>query len=260
VEGIKDIRHEEIERHKERVRRVWRYRRVDHIPLNFFLDDYSTYTLKKQCLSGEAQFEVNVRSIDRLLRLLPDDYIPAARVWPGYITIATMFGLQAYWSDDPNQAPGVAEHPIRDMGQVYELETLDRNSGLMSFNLRWLRYFAEHLPVDVSLTGIDLGGPINTAKDLLDTNLLYTAFYDSLEETIRGYEEIAGGLAPDVVGIPIVWLTDRWGDQEIRELYHSLLGVAERYARETRWNGESRGSNECKKQLTNREERRWTTL
>ena len=103
MEGIKDIQHEEIDQRKERVRRAWKYRKVDHIPLNFFLDDFSTYSLREQCRSGELQYEVNVRSIDRLLRLFPDDYIPAARVWPGYITIATMFGLQAHWSDDPNQ-------------------------------------------------------------------------------------------------------------------------------------------------------------
>jgi hypothetical protein len=30
----------------------------------------------------------------------------------------------------------------------------------------------------VSLTGIDAGGPLNTCKDLVETNLLYTAFYD----------------------------------------------------------------------------------
>ncbi len=373
MEGIRDIQHEQIERRKERVRRTWRYQRVDHIPLNFFLDDFSAYSLREQCQSGEVQFEVNVRSIDRLLRLLPDDYIPAARVWPGYITIATMFGLQAHWSEDPNQAPGVADHPIRDMEQVYGLKLPDRHSGLMSFNLRWLKFFADNLPGDVSLTGIDLGGPINTAKDLLDTNLLYTAFYDSPKayhhlldlaakvqircyedilaavgdinrltcidfapawapeghkgfvsddvcasyspevfrtfsrpynnkilqlwpggrihncgphpsidlyldhrpplnglncsfrytraelpqikrafkgrgivefmfdnqetpaEIIQGYEQIADGLAPEVVGIPIVWLTDSWSDREIRELYHGLLDIAERYAREIHW-------------------------
>jgi hypothetical protein len=376
MEGIKDIRHEEIDRRKERVRRTWRYHRVDHIPLNFFLDDYSTYSLGEQCRNGEIQFEVNRRSIDRLLRLLPDDYIPAARVWPGYITIATMFGLPIHWSDDPDQPPGVAEHPIRDMEQVYDLKIPDRHGGMMPFNLRWLRHFAEQLPEEVSLTGIDLGGPINTAKDLFDTNLLYTGFYDnpqayhhflelaaqlqircyqdivaavgginrltcidfgpawapeghkgfvsddvcasfsaeifatfsrpynnrilqhwpggrihncgphpalelyldhepplnglncsflytrgelsriraafkgrgivefmfdngeSPEEIIAGFEEIAGALTPDVIGIPIVWLTDSWPDDAIRELYEGLLAVARRYAREIRWRPE----------------------
>jgi hypothetical protein len=62
---------------------------------------------------------------------------------------------------------------------------------------------------------------------------------ENLGEIIRGYGEIAEGLAPDVVGIPIVWLNDSWKDEEIRELYHGLVNVAERYAREMRWQPES---------------------
>ena len=179
MNGISSIDGRELGRRKERVRRAWRYQRVDHIPLGFCLDDYSQHTVRELCEDGQLQFEWNRRNIERLLRLLPDDYIPVARVWPGYMTIATVFGLQVHWSDDPNQAPGVAEHLIRDMAQVYDLKLPDpAASGLMPFNLRWLRYFAEHFPPEVSLTGIDLGGPINTAKDLLGTNLLYTAFYD----------------------------------------------------------------------------------
>ncbi len=99
------------------------------------------------------------------------------------MTIGTMFGVPLHWSDDPNQAPGLAAHPITDMGRVRELPRPDPvRDGLMPHNLQWIRYFAEHLPPEVCLAGIDLGGPMNTAKDLLDTNLLYTAFYDSPEE------------------------------------------------------------------------------
>ena len=186
MEGIMHIDVHEIERRKERVRKAWRYEEVDHIPLGFVLEDFSTYTLREQCEDGRLQFEMNWKTIDRLLRLLPDDYIPAARVWPGYITIATMFGLRPHWSDNPNQAPGVLEHPISDMSQVQALEVPSpTTSGLMPFNLKWLRHFAEKFPPQVSLAGIDLGGPINTAKDMLETNLLFTAFYDHPEEFHR---------------------------------------------------------------------------
>ena len=153
MEGIGDIQHAEIERRKDRVRRVWQYRRVDHLPLSFFLDDFSVYSLREQCLSGEIQYKVNVRSIDRLLRLLPED---------------------------------------------------------------------------VSLTGIDLGGPINTAKDLLDTNLLYTAFYDN-----RTLQHWPGGRIHNC------------GPHPSRELYldHEppLNGLKcyFRYARDMHWRGES---------------------
>jgi len=180
MHSIADIDHSEIERRRETVRRVWEYRRVDHIPIGVWLDDFSRYSLREQCENGLVQFEVNVGCINRCLRCLSDDYIPCARIWPGYMTIGTMFGIPLHWSDNPNQAPGLMEHPIRDMEQVHSLRMPDpEQDGLMSHNLRWLQFFSENLPTDVCLTGIDLGGPMNTVKDLLDTNLLYTAFYDN---------------------------------------------------------------------------------
>ena len=181
--SVTDIEHSEIERRKEIVRRVWNYQRVDHIPIGIWLDDFSEYTLREQCEDGFIQFKVNIKCINKCLRCLPDDYIPYARVWPGYMTIATMFGLDIFWSDDPNQAPGVKGHLIDDMEQVYKLKMPNpKKAGLMPHNLRWLEYFSKNLPKDVYLTGIDMGGPMNTAKDLIETNLLYTAFYDNPKE------------------------------------------------------------------------------
>lgn len=183
MENLINIDHCEIERRKEILRRVWEYKKVDHIPIGIWLEDTSTYTLREQCEHGELQFKVNVRNINRCLKNIPDDYIPYARIWPGYMTIGSMFGIPLHWSDNPNQAPGLEYHLITDMSQVYELKMPDAaNDGLMPHNLKWLRYTSEHLPEDVYLTGIDLGGPLNTAKDLLDTNLLYTAFYDTPKE------------------------------------------------------------------------------
>jgi len=182
IDGIAGIDAREIERRRERVRRAWAYQPVDHLPVALFLEESGGHALREICEDGLLQFELNRCAIDRMLRLFPDDYIPAARVWPGYMTIATMFGLPVHWSDDPNQAPGVRAHPITDMEQVYNLPHPDPAAdGLMPFNLRWLRYFAAHFPPEVAIAGIDLGGPMNTAKDLLDTDLLYLAFYDEPE-------------------------------------------------------------------------------
>ncbi len=202
MKNISDIDHNEIEHRKETVRRTWEYKKVDHIPIGIWLDDMSRYSLREQCENGEIQFKVKVGCINKCLRNLPDDYIPYAMLWPGYMTIGTMFGIPVHWSDDPNQAPGLVEHPIKNMSQAYDIRMPDpKHDGLMPHNLKWLKYFSDHLPDDVYLTGIDLGGPINTIKDLLDTNLLYTAFYDSPEAfhylldkvtdlQIRCYDEI----------------------------------------------------------------------
>ncbi len=177
---IAEIDRTEIERRKCNITRMWEYRSIDHIPIGVWLDDFSSSSLREQCEDGGLQFEVTVGCMNRCLRALPDDYIPYVRVWPGYMTIATMFGMEVHWGDDPNQAPGAAGSLIEDMEQVYELKRPDvKHDGLMPHNIHWLEHANSSLPPGVSITGIDLGGPLNTAKDLIETNLLYTAFLDS---------------------------------------------------------------------------------
>ncbi len=173
-----DINHAVVEQRKQLRRDLWDYKRVDHIPIVFWLNPSCGYTLHEQRRSTEAQFQVNVEAIRKSLQLLPDDYIPFAFVTPGYMTLATMFGMDIYWGNDPNQPPGSKGHVISDLEQVYSLRRPTLQDGLMPENLRRLRYHAENLPPDVYLTGLDCGGPLNTLKDLLDTNLLYTGFYD----------------------------------------------------------------------------------
>jgi len=370
-----EISHEEIERRKEGYRRIWEYQRIDHIPVFIWIDDFSEYSLREQCENGDLQLEVASKTVKRCTRLLPDDYIPFVRVWPGYITIATMFGMEVYWYDDM-QAPGVLGHIIDNIEQVHGLGMPDpAEAGLMPHNLRFLEQAARTFPSDVYLTGIDLGGPLNSARDLVETNLLYTALVDSpdemhmlldlvtelqarctaliveaaggrarltstdfdpvwapeackgfvsddvcasfgpdifetyslpynnrllrgfrgarfhncgpnpsvhlypahdvqnmglncsfrysrddipafkevfrqrgivefnfdngegAEEIIAGYEEIANGLAPDVAGVPVVFLDGAWKDDDIRALYDSLRGISERYAASMDWSG-----------------------
>jgi hypothetical protein len=173
-----NIDHDAVERQKQFRRELWDYKPVNHIPVFIWPAWTFEYTPKEATENGDIQFEVNVRTIERCLRILPDDYIPWARIWCGYMTIASMFGVNVYWSDDPTQPPGAGAHLIDDMEQVFQLERPQLAAGLMPENIRRLRMHASRLPRDVYLTGIDAGGPLNTCKDLLDTNLLYTAFYD----------------------------------------------------------------------------------
>lgn len=177
-----DIDHREIERRKQLYRDVFDYRPVDHLPIFVWMMGFeggSSYSLREELESTEIQFQVNVETIQKSLQLIPDDYIPTARITQGYMTIATMFGMEVYWSDNPDQPPGTGGHLIDDLEQVYSLRRPTMADGLMPENIRRLRYFAENLPPDVYLTGIDNGGPLNTLKDLLETNLLYYGFYDN---------------------------------------------------------------------------------
>jgi hypothetical protein len=377
---IASIDRREIERRKDRIRRAWERRRVDHTPIAFVLEDFHGRTLREACQDGAVQLAANRANIDRLLRILRDDYIPVARLWPGYVTIATMFGVPVHWSDDPNQAPGVGEHPVAgpgDAAAMLEAGAPDpRVSGLMPFILHWTARFARELPPEVSIAGPDLGGPLNTAKDLFQTDLLFTALYDwpdlfarflafaaevqvscygevieaaggierlscidfdpvwapegrkgfvsddvcaglspvhfrrfsvpannrifrawrggrihncgphpaageyldhdppidglncsfrcsrrdlhqlsgafagrglvelmfdngeSAAEIVKGFEEAAGILAPDVMAVPVAWLDARWTDSDIRQLHEELRRAAVRHAADIRWERE----------------------
>ena len=174
-----DIDHNKVEQQKQFRRDLWDYQPVNHIPVFIWPTWTFGHTFREQLEDGAVQFEDNLRTIERCLNLLPNDYIPWARVTPGYMTIATMFGIQVYWSGDPSQPPGIDGHIIRDLNQVYQLKRPTLSDGLMPEMLKRLRHHAAELPQDVYITGIDSGGPLNSLKDLLDTNLLYTGFYDN---------------------------------------------------------------------------------
>ena len=177
-----DIDHREIERRKQVFRDAFDYRPADHVPIFIWMMGFEgsgQYTLRQELESTEVQFKVNVESIKRSLRTVPDDYIPTVRITQGYMTIATMFGMDVCWSNDPSQPPGTGGCVVDDLEKVYSLRRPSVDDGIMPENVRRLRYFHENLPPDVYLTGIDIGGPLNTLKDLLDTNLLYTGFYDN---------------------------------------------------------------------------------
>jgi hypothetical protein len=173
-----DIDHEQVERQKQLRRDLWDYKPVDHIPIFIWPAWTFGHTAREQLENGDVQFDVNAQMIEKCLRIIPDDYIPWARVTPGYMTIATMFGMEVHWSNDPSQPPGLKGHMIHDLEQVYRLERPRKDAGLMLENIRRLRLHAANLPSDVYITGIDAGGPLNTCRDLLGTELLYTAPLD----------------------------------------------------------------------------------
>ena len=58
------------------------------------------------------------------------------------------------------------------------------------------------------------------------------------EKTVKGFEKIAGGLAPDVIGMPILFLDHTWRDDDLRGIYADMRKISERYAREVRWSSE----------------------
>jgi hypothetical protein len=173
-----------IERRKERIRRVWDYRSVDRIPLTVNVHENPWgFSMRERLLDAEKQWAVNLAGIERAMRALPDDYIPTMRPDVGYMTMATVYGIPVHWSDDPEQMPGIQHNLIYDMKQVYEIPEFDPTGrGLMPECLRRVSLFAERCQGKIWISGIDLGGPLNTCKDLIETNLFYAAFYEHPQE------------------------------------------------------------------------------
>lgn len=218
-----NIDHNEIERRKDLYRRTFDYQPVDHLPVFVWVQGptCAEHTIRWELESGENQLAANLAWIERSLRLLPDDYIPVVRITQGYLTIATMFGCEVHWSEDPNQPPGVMEHPIKDLGQGYRLAHPDLNTGWMPENLRRMRLFARSLPPDVSLTGVDIGGPLNNMKDLIDTNLFYTAFYDD-PQAIHHLLDLLSGVQLEVMQalVAVAGGLGRFGSLDFDPVWH----------------------------------------
>ena len=181
-----ELDHQVIEQRKQLRRDLWEYRPVDHIPVVISLLPYWQlgelgFTAHDLFKDDQVHFEVSVARVEKSLRLIPDDYIPYARMVLGPMTLPTMFGAKVHWSDDLDQPPGTAGAIIHDMEQVYSLKRPTLDDGLMPLHLRRLRYHAEHLPSDVYLTGIFAGGPLQVCADLVETNTFYLGFYDNPE-------------------------------------------------------------------------------
>ena len=181
-----DIDRKEIERRKQLQRDVWAYREVDHIPIHLWLMPYCSskvrpigHTVRELFEDPEIHYQINVERIERSLRVIPDDYIPFARMVIGYMVTATLFGVGVQWSDDPYQPPGSSGPILDDLEEVYGLERPTLDQGMVPELLRRLRYHAEHLPPEVAITGVNVGGPLQLCSDLIETNAFYTGFYEN---------------------------------------------------------------------------------
>jgi hypothetical protein len=58
------------------------------------------------------------------------------------------------------------------------------------------------------------------------------------EEVLRGFEDAADSLAPDVAAVPVLVFDDSWEDDDLEGTYRELKKTAEIYARSMNWAGE----------------------
>ena len=79
---------DDIERRRDNIRRVWQYRRVDHIPVMLRVESNPWgYTTREHFLDGDKQFQLELEKVRLSLELVPDDYIPSMRPDVGCVVI-----------------------------------------------------------------------------------------------------------------------------------------------------------------------------
>ena len=114
------IDHEKIEAIKEQRRRLWHYRRVDHIPVDMELYPHylsDVYTARRRYEEFDVWFECNFEAVRKSLALVPEDYIPwAGFLSRGSVTLPTMFGAEVLWGRTHESEGMPAYWPWRQIG------------------------------------------------------------------------------------------------------------------------------------------------
>jgi len=174
---------DEIERRKENVRRVWDYKRVEHIPILLQVESNPWgYTTNEHFQDGEKQFQFEFEKVKLSLKMIPDDYIPSMRPDVGCVVIESALGSEIVFSENPDQTCYPKEPLIRDMDDVYKLQRPDpHKDGLVPEGLKRIRDFVERTDGEVYVACLDMNGIINTAFTLLGSERCLTAMYDAGE-------------------------------------------------------------------------------
>lgn len=166
---------DEIEVRKQRIRNVWNYKKVDHIPV--IISIYSNpwnYTIHEQYEDPQKQLAVALEGVKKSLQWVPDDYIPSIRPDVGCVVVSSTFGGELIYNKNmPNTTIGI-KPIISNPEEIYKLKTPNPyKDGLMPAALERMRYFAKHTQGKIYLSNVDMGGPLNAACDLIESTLFY---------------------------------------------------------------------------------------
>jgi hypothetical protein len=174
---------DEIERRKENIRRVWDYKRVDHIPIMMrVVSNPWGYTTQEHFLDAEKQFQLEFESVRLSLQMVPDDYIPSMRVDVGCVVIESALGAEIVFGDDPNQTCNVKEPILHSVEDIYSLKIPNPHTdGLVPEGLRRIKMFTERTDGQVYVSCLDMGGAMNVAFTLLGGVQFYMMSYDHPE-------------------------------------------------------------------------------
>ena len=107
---------DEIARRKQLTRDLWQGRPVDHIPVFITVENpQPQYTIRQQFQNADMQLEEALTVVNLTWKHVPHgDMVPAMRPDVGCSPLATAFGAELFWGDDPNQTCGVKHAATRE--------------------------------------------------------------------------------------------------------------------------------------------------
>lgn len=172
-----DFDADEIERRKQLIRDLWSGRPVDHVPvLMSVAHPAAQYSVREQFQDGDKQLEEALTTAGLTWQEIPGgDSIPAMRPDVGCSCLATAFGAELYWGDDPNQTCGVRGAAIGDVEEAHHLCVPSPVGGQLAEGTERVRRFAEAGDGMVSVSLLDMAGGLNVACDLLGGEAMYVA-------------------------------------------------------------------------------------
>jgi hypothetical protein len=174
---------DELERRKTLFRDLFAGRPLERVPVDVRVTVPSPYTIQEQFRDGVNQLAAALANALASWKHAPSsDGIPAMRPDVGCSCLASAFGADYFWGDDPNQTPGIRDKILTLDGlaeQVAALPVPDPlRDGWLPEGLRRIRQFAEAGEGFIPVSLLDAAGGVNVAADLLGMSELMMAFYD----------------------------------------------------------------------------------
>lgn len=192
-----EVDHIEIEKRKERIRKIWDYEMVDHVPLGLYVLDNKAGFLRQE-IEKEKQknLKFDLDSIKKSLELLKDDYIPFLKPETGCASVPSILGCGVDYTEGFSNFSTVKEPIIlnvNDLEKLYipvdEKEIISK--GLMPLNLEKISYYHDIAGDIFDMTGIDIGGVMCGSADIMDTGFFYMSLITEKERMLAYLEKLS---------------------------------------------------------------------
>jgi hypothetical protein len=192
-----DIDLDAVERRKQRIRDVWQYKKVDHIPLGLYVvDNRERFTRKEIEQEKEKNLRFDLNNVRKSLMLLSEDYIPFVKPEVGCSTIPSILGAETYFTKAFDNFSAVKEPLIRNMEELESLyipenEEEIKSKGLMPLNLEKIQYYREVVRDRICYAGFDIGGVLCGSVDIIDSSLFYMSLLTDKEKILKFLENLS---------------------------------------------------------------------